>query len=263
MKKQLKTVKKKNTYSIKLIPFMVFLCIFSIENTQAQAKTISVNHFNKVIISPHIEVTFKQGATETVTIETASVTDDKINIEVHGNTLRIYLDGAKMVTKSEKVKNGKRKGKRAIYKGTKVTATVTYINLEELSLRGEEHFVFESLLAQEKLRLTIYGESQVYLNNVDLNTLQTTIYGESYLEIKKGSIANQKYKAYGESTINSIEIKNQNTKVTAYGSSSFRLHVLGNLKITSYGETVIAYTGNPNISRGIIIGDATIEKIRE
>ncbi|HHC79921.1 MAG TPA: DUF2807 domain-containing protein [Flavobacteriia bacterium] len=261
MKKQVTTIKKKKGYSIKRVALLLLLCIVPIKKIQAQDKTIAVNHFTKVVVSPHIQVTFKQGDTEKVTIETTSVADNKINIEVHNGTLRIYLDGAKMITKSEKVKKGKWKQKRAIYQGTKVTAIVTYVRLEELSLRGEETFICESLLNQEKFRLTIYGESQVYLNDVNLNTLQTTIYGESYLEIKKGSIVNQKYKAYGESTINSLEIKNLNTKVTAYGSSSFRLHVVENLKITSYGETVIAYTGNPEINKGIIIGDATIQKI--
>jgi hypothetical protein len=135
--------------------------------------------------------------------------------------------------------------------------------LEELSLRGEETFACKSPLIQEKFRLTIYGQSKVYLNEVQLEKLQATIYGESYLEIKAGTVTNQKFRAYGESKINGLEIKNKNTQISAYGSSSFRLKILDNLKITAFGESNIRYTGDPVIDMGIIIGDVTIQNIDE
>jgi len=241
--------------------FILGLMIFSGNNLQGQSKTIDVNHFDKVIVSPHIQVTFIQGDKETLTIENASVPADKINIEVNGKTLLIYLDGAKMVTKSEKIKGDGWKRKESIYKGTKVTATVTYTSLQELSLRGEETFVCVSPLIQEKFRLTIYGESKVYLNEVQLEKLQATIYGESFLEIKAGVVTNQKFRAYGESKIDGLEIKNKNTQISAYGSSSFRLKILDNLKITAFGESNITYIGGPVIDMGIIIGDVTIQNI--
>ncbi len=246
-----------------VVTFLILTVIFYYNNAQAQSKTIDVNHFDKVIVSPHIQVTFVQGDQEVVTIEKASVPLDKLNIEVNGKTLRIYLDGAKMVTKSEKIKGEGRKRKQSIYKGTIVTATVTYTNLEELSLRGEETFVCKSPLVQEKFRLAIYGESKVYLEEVQLEKLQATIYGESYLEIKAGAVTNQKFRAYGESKINGLEIKNKNTQISAYGSSSFRLKILDNLKITAFGESNIRYTGDPVIDMGIIIGDVTIQNIDE
>lgn len=260
-----------NKFQINTIPksrfiatiFIMVLVILISKNTHAQSKTIDVNHFDKVIVSPHIQVTFIQGDKETVTIENASVPADKINIEVKGKTLRIYLDGAKMVTKSEKIKGDGWKRKESIYKGTKVTATVTYTSLQELSLRGEETFVCASPLIQEKFRLAIYGESKVYLNEVQLEKLQATIYGESFLEIKAGVVTNQKFRAYGESKINGVEIKNKNTQISAYGSSSFRLKILKNLKITAFGESNITNTGDPVIDMGIIIGDVTIQNIDE
>lgn len=78
-----------------------------------------------------------EGNEESVKIENAKVSEDKINIEVDGKTLRLYLDGAKTVTKSEKGDIGKRKGKKSIYNGTMVTATITYNRRNALSIRGE------------------------------------------------------------------------------------------------------------------------------
>lgn len=222
---------------------------------------MDVQNFDKVIVSPHIQVTFRQGEKESVTIEHIAVPMKKFNVEVDNGTLWVYLEGAKIVTKSEKVDNDQWKGKRSIYQGTKVKAIVTYKNLTQLSLRGEETFICESPLQTEDFKLKIYGESRVFLNKVQFAKLQTAIYGESYLEIKEGSIEKQKFTAYGESVVNTLAVANRNTKITAYGESSFRVNVEKELKVTAYGEATIAYTGNADVNKGIIIGNATVQEI--
>lgn len=228
----------------------------------AQSKTIDVNHFDKIVVSPHIQAIFVQGDKEQIQIESSTVSDDKINVEVNGKTLRIYLDGAKEVTKSQKVyKNGHKRSK-SIYNGTVLTITITYKTLTELSLRGEEKFVCESPLKGNRFRLKIYGESQVYFNQVDLDELHTTIYGESFLEIREGNIDSQKFIAYGETKINTLGINNKNTKIVAYGEGSYRVNVSDRLKVTAYGEATIAYEGNPDIDKGLVIGEATIQRIQ-
>lgn len=226
-----------------------------------QLKKVAVERFDKVIVSPHIAVNFVEGASESVNVHSSTEAIEKLNIEVVGKTLHLYLDNAKMVTKREKIKNDKWKNKRSIYKGTVVTATVTYKKLKELSLRGEEKFVCESSITGHELRLKLYGESEVYLNDVTLDNLTTIIYGESYLELKKGSVGRQKITAYGESTINTLEVSTIETKITAYGEGSYRVAVSDRLKVTAYGEAIIAYEGSPEVDRGIIIGEAEIQKI--
>lgn len=226
-----------------------------------QLKSTSVKHFDKVIISPHIAVNFVESISESVTVHSSTEPLDKLNIEVVGKTLRLYLDDAKMVTKGEKIKNDNWKGKQSIYKGTVVTATITYKQLKELSLRGEEKFVCESALTGSEFKLKLYGESEVYLNEVNLDNLTTSIYGESYLEVKKGAVGKQKITAYGESTINTLEANSIETKITAYGEGSYRVAVSDRLKVTAYGEAIVAYAGSPEVDRGIIIGEAEIQKI--
>ncbi|NJB70232.1 ribosomal protein L31 [Saonia flava] len=261
MKNQRNIEKGRRLLKGKAIALLLFV-ILGVGRTLAQTKTFPVDVFNKVVVSPHIQVKFIEGERESVFIETSSVPMDKINVEVQGKTLNLYLDGAKVVTKSERVEDDKWKGKKSIYKGTIVTAIVTYKNLEELSLRGEETFVCESFLDVEKFRLKIYGESQVYLNKVNIQDLRATIYGESYLEIKEGTINEQKITAYGETTVNTADVNSQKTKIKAYGEGSYRVHVSENLKVTAYGEAIVAYEGNPTVNRGIIIGEATIQKIQ-
>ena len=241
----------------------LILAIATLNVASAQSETRTVKSFDKIIVSPHISVNFVQGDSESVEIETCSVDINELNIEVNGKTLRIYLDGAKEVTENEKYYKDGQKRTRSLYNGTIVTAIVTYKNIDELSLRGEEKFICKSPIIQDDFRLKIYGESQITINKVDLKTLRTTMYGESYIEIIEGNIEQQKITGYGEAKINTLGVSNKTTKITAYGEGSFRVNVSDELKVTAYGEATIAYTGNPALNKGIVIGEATIQKINE
>lgn len=238
------------------------LTFFVMVTVLVQAQTIPVDHFDKVIVSPHIEVTFIQGDKEAVTIEELQLPKEKLNIDLTGNTLHIYLEGAKTTTKHKKVYWDNYKRKEPIYRGTQVKATITYIKLDELSLRGEEKFVCESPIKGEKFKLKIYGEPEVYIHKVKLQNLLTTIYGDSRLEIKEGSIENQKITSYGESTINTLGVDNKTAKITCYGETDFKGNVSDRLKVTAFGEATISYKGNPNIDKGIVIGEATIQRVQ-
>lgn len=221
----------------------------------------NVNHFDKVIISPHIEVSFIQGNEESVTIENSTVDKKKINIEVNGKTLRIYLDGAKEITKNKRVYDNDYEGKRPIYNGTVVTATVTYKTMNDLSVRGEETQVCKSPLTGDRFSLKIYGESHVILTEVNLGELQATLYGESILDIKSGWIDHQKYTGYGESKINSLEVASNTTRITTYGESDFRVNTADEIKITAFGAAKLQYKGNAVVNKGLHFGEMQIAKI--
>ena len=253
--------KKDTTLKISQIVLVIFIMVLSIGKTMAQTKEFSVDPFDKVIVSPHIQVNFVKGDKESVYIEDISVPIEKLNIEESGKTLHIYLEGAKTTTKSEKVHEDNYDGKRSIYQGTIVQATITYKNLNDLSLRGEETFVCKSLLEGDKFQLKIYGESEVKLTDVKLNSLNTTIYGEAELKIRSGNIGKLKITSYGESEVTALDVQNEYVKITAYGEGEFRLNVSKELKVTAYGEAQIEYKGNPEVNKGIIIGETTIRKI--
>ena len=241
--------------------FFALACIFFISKNTIAQEVRPVEHFDKVIVSPHVKVTFTKGDTESVTIESCSVSTDKINIESNGKTLRVYLDGAKEVTKNEKGYEDGQKGKKPLYKGTVLVVAITYKTLEDLSVRGEETIVLKSKIDQEDFGLNIYGTSSIYFDEVVLQNMHTTIYGESYLELKSGSVTEQKFTAYGESRVNTLGIKNNITRATLYGESELNLNVSAELKITAFGEAKIRYTGDPVIKKGIAIGNVKIEKI--
>jgi len=241
--------------------FIATFALLGIQHTEAQNKTYEVSSFDEVIISPHIEVIFEKADTESVVIENIDVSMDKLTVEVKGNTLHIYLEDAKVYTKSEKVKYDDYKGKEAIYHGTVVSAKVYFTDLEEISLRGEETHKVKSALKGEELTLKIYGEAEVYLSEIEVEKFYTTMYGESYLEVKEGIAKRQRIISYGEGEINTIGVKNTSAKVTAYGEGKVKLNVSDELKITAYGDASIHYKGSPMVNRGLVLGEAKIHQI--
>lgn len=238
--------------------FLSILFLLSFNSLISQTKTFDVEDFKKVIVSPHIEVTFKQGNKESVIIESILETIGKFNAEVKNKTLELYLDGAKVTTKSEKEADNKRV---PLYKGTVVKVIVIYKDAESFSLRGEERFLFESPINTQKITLNIYGESQVYLNDVTLKELKVNIYGESFLKINKGEIIDQKITAYGASNVNLLDVTSKKTKITAYGDGSFQFNVSDELKVTSYGEPTVTYKGDAQVKHGLSFGEVSIVKM--
>ena len=172
----------------------------------AQSKTYDVKSFEEVIISPHIEVVFEKADTESVVIENINESYDKLNVEVKGKTLHIYLDDAKVYTKSKKVKTDDYKGQYAIYDGTVVSAKVYYTDLELVSLRGDETHKLTSKLTGDEFKINIYGEPKVYVSDMELDEFSAPLYGEGYLEVEQGRAQRQKIVSYGESEVNTLGV---------------------------------------------------------
>jgi len=222
----------------------------------------NVSHFEKVIISPHIQATLVESDEESVIIEESTESQDKINIEVNGNTLRIYLDDAKETTKHKTVlKNGIKK-QVPIYKGKALAITVNYKQLKTLSVRGEQDVICKSKLDSESFNLNIFGESRITLNEVNLKYLDADIFGASTLTIKKGTIENQKITAFGESISDLIGVNNQHTKIKAFGEAEFKINASNRIKFTAFGEAKLYYKGDASIHKGLNFGEVEISEIQ-
>src|SRR4030095_16180473 len=188
-------------YLIKQAIMQTFKAVLSalllLVSVSVTAQTKIVEPFSKVVVSPYIQVTFVQGDEESVTINDIKVDRDKLHVEVTNKTLRIYLEGAKDIPKSEKDYSNGYEETHPLYNNTSVVATVTYKTLEALSIRGEEEQLCKSAITSERFTLKIYGESEVTFNELNLQELEATIYGEGSLKIKSGSVKEQNYTCYG------------------------------------------------------------------
>jgi hypothetical protein len=224
-------------------------------------QTHSVGHFHKVIVSPYIQVTFVQGDEESVTINHSMIDNNKLHVELHGGTLRLYLDGAKNLPHDHwDGSDGDRTG-HPLYPNHAIVATVVYKKLNSLSLRGNETCVVQSPLLARKFRVREYGETALILTDVHFAKMHGTIYGECSVDIKAGVVNRQKFTCYGEGKINTTAITGQKAKVTTFGDAEFRVNVSDLIKITSFGDAKICYRGNPEIVKGIHFGGVDVQKL--
>ena len=249
-------------HCLKLI--IIVCAVFVIQNSRAQERTITLtNNFDKIIVSPHIEAIFIHGTKPSIEVQSMTVSVEKLQYEIINNTLQVYLEGAKTVTESEKIENNGWKQKIPIYKNTVAKVKITYTSVDKFSLRGEEKITFVSPLDQEKCTLRIYGESEVLIKEAKLDNLRVAIYGESNLIIESGEIAKQRITAYGSSKMRSLSVDSKEAKITAYGEGTYQFNVSDRLKVTSYGEANVLYKGNPDVKKGIVIGESTIRRVNE
>lgn len=244
----------------KLFLLTALVTLVSLKTVNAQ-EVVTVATFDRVIVSPHVQVTFTQGDKESVTIEKSTVSRDKINIESNGRTLRVYLEGAKEVTKNEKRNEDEEKRSKPLYQGTVLTVAISYKTMHDLSVRGAETIHLKSKIDQDRFDLVMYGEAQVDIDQINLKTMHTTSYGESSLNLKSGSIDEQRFTSYGESKIDALAIKNSTSVATLYGEAELKLNASDQIKVTSFGEAKVGYKGSPAIKRGINIGKVNIYKI--
>jgi hypothetical protein len=235
-------------------------------------EAIKVAHFEKLIVSPHIETTLTEGDDESVTVLSSTVSADRIHIESKNNVLRVYLEGAKEWTKNEKYsnkdedenegRNGSGTNKKPLYTGTVLKVAISYKTLQELSVRGDESLEFKSKIDQDEFTLTLYGTIQASLPAVELKKMHTTMYGTCNLDIKSGSITEQKFTTYGTSEANTLAISNKITRSTCYGESKLKVNVSDLLKVSAFGEAQVGYTGNPEVKKGIAIGSVKVYRIK-
>jgi len=239
----------------------VLSAVLLLVSVSVTAQTKTVDHFSKVIVSPYIQVTFVQGDEESVTINDIKVDRDKLHVEVTNKTLRIYLEGAKDIPKNEKDYSDDYEETHPLYNNTSVVATVTYKTLDALSIRGEEEQLCKSAITNDRFTLKIYGESEVTFNEFNLQELQATIYGEGSLKIKSGSVKEQNYTCYGEGRINSLAITGNTSHITAYGDADLKINVSDRIKITAFGDTQVHYKGDPEVVKGLHIGDILVDRM--
>lgn len=249
-------------FKMKKLIFCFFLFLMCVSSSSfAQTKEYPVDSFDKVIVSPYIQVIFKKGEKASVVLENIKVPREKLFVEVSNNTLHLYLEGAKTIPKNEKVKQGNIKTKVPLYNNSTAKMTVTYQDLKALSLRGEEKFLFEDPLSAVEFKLSLYGEIELAIPKVTFDRLDMDLYGENELEIKTGKINDNKITSYGENEIEMIGVESEQANITSYGDAEITLFVNKEIKLTAYGETQLDYKGQPLIKKGIVIGETTVNQI--
>lgn len=228
--------------------------------TQAQTPQ-TLPSFDKVIISPHVSVVLVAGEREGLRLQYQHIAPEKVNYSVRHKTLRIYLDGARITVKHRKGQDGDHEYKTPIYdKSVKVIAYVTYRQLKNLQIRGEEDLTCRSELSSDTFRLRVYGQATVTLVALKTNAFNATLYGENNVTIQSGRADKQRYRIYGENRLDTGNLTGSTVSAHAYGDSQLRVYASDRIGVTAFGESDIRYAGGASLRKGLVIGEVTIRR---
>ncbi|MFM7851515.1 MAG: head GIN domain-containing protein [Flammeovirgaceae bacterium] len=230
----------------------------------AQEFTRNLPGFDKIVVSPKINVVLTKGDKESVRIVYARVEKEKIHASVAGQTLQLYLEGARILDKREyhsiDEDDYHYKGKVSVYQNASVTAYVTYKELHKLQVRGEEEITCNSAIVGDDFVLKAYGESQITLDSVHVDEFKLALYGRNNVKVKAGVAKKQTYRLYGENKIDNSALKSEDVTTSIYGEGRLKLFASNQVYITAFGEPMIEVLGSPDIRRGLLIGKANITR---
>ena len=236
---------------------IVILTVFSAIATLVSAQEITrdLDTFSKIIASPRVNLILTKGEKESIKVVYDDVDASKINVEVKGKTLRIFLDDAKHIEKQ--VRHGYHQT-RGIYEGVSVTAYVTYKQLQKLEIRGNQELTCNDALDAHRFVLRAYGENDITLASLDTEYFKASLYGENKLKVRKGTAVEQKYRLFGENKIDTRELKSSFAVANIYGEGNVRINTTDEVVVNAFGEPRIEVGGGAYVNRRLVFGRASI-----
>jgi hypothetical protein len=236
--------------------FFTILCLPLLASGQHIEK--SVKPFTRVVASPRVNVVLSKGAKESVRLVYSNLTEDLINIIVTGKTLRIYLDNARKYEKQSA--HSDRGDRKSLYEEARVTAYVTYKELDMLEIRGSQQLYCEDPIESDAFTLRAYGENDIHISFLKTPFFKAKLYGENDLQIRKGRTLEQKYVSYGENRVDTKGMRSDYIITSIFGEGSLKLNSAEEVRIDAFGEPEIHVDGGAQINRRLVIGKANIQQ---
>jgi hypothetical protein len=238
-----------------LLAAAMFICLFA----SAQEIRKSVKSFDRIIASPRINVILAKGDRESVRLVYSNVAENKINIDVTGKTLRIYLDDARKIEKPATTA-GVSRAKTSMYEGASVTAYISFRELNGLEIRGNQELSCNDPIESEAFTLRAYGENEIRLSSLKTDLFKAKLYGENDLRIREGRTLEQKYISYGGNKVDAEGVRSDYIITSMFGEGSLKINSAEEVRIDAFGEPHIHVDGGADINRRLVIGDADIHE---
>lgn len=241
-----------------LLTLLAAILTFSVGHSQDMQQKLQ--SFNKIVVSPKIDLVLIPGETESIRIEYSGVDAGDIIIDQSGRRVHVYLDHAKIYDIGERRRERDMFDRRERYRFAKVTAYVTFKDLKLIEARGEGDVVCDGSIVSNKLKIRAYGNMNVRLAHLDAAKVKARLYGENTMRILDGEAGHLSYKLFGENNIDSRGLTSVTASTTIYGDCRVSLYSSEEVRLTSFGDPKLFVSGSPYISKGIVLGHANIRR---
>lgn len=226
----------------------------------AQSFEKKVASFDRITVSPRINLVLTQGDEESVKISYNNIAEHKINVVVKNHRLRVYLDHAKFIEKRRRYRTDEGVTKESIYKDVLVTAYITYKQLKKLSIRGEQEVDVQGKIEGKKFKLNAYGESNIDLASIKVDKLKVAMYGDHTLKVREGYAGFQKFKLFGDNKIDTQALQSDEVASTTYGESKLKFNAEDNIRVITVGESKVYVKGKADIDQ-FSLGEVSVKKM--
>jgi len=215
-----------------------------------KAETKAITGFSKIDVTEDFLVYLRCADTEEVIIEANENLHDLINVEQHGETLKIFTDPYSYSYDSRKGKKGSAKEKLVAY----ITAKqITGITAEEdviIELKGK--------LIGEELTIDL-NEDSALDGELEVKNLIVNLNEDSILDIE-GSAQTMKAKADEDSIIKSFDFVVGNLELDLNEDSQAKLTVNGDIDLRAREDSFFYHKGPGTFTRKKLTGDSKVKK---
>lgn len=198
----------------------------------------TTSDYHGIGVGGSFDVVLVKGKEGTITIEGEENIIPYVETEVYGNTLKIKYQ------KNTNIRTTKR-----------LTVTVTYQDINAISLGGSGNVSCKGTLNTDELKTSLGGSGNISLS-VNANEVIANIGGSGNIKLE-GTSTDLTCSIAGSGSIKAYALNTENLSATIAGSGSIRTTVHKKIKAKVVGSGSIYYKGNPtNIdSKSVGSGD--------
>ena len=198
----------------------------------------TTSDYDAIGVGGSFDVILVKGKEGNITIEGEENIIPYIETEVRGNTLKINYE------KNTNIRTTKR-----------LTVTVTYEDIDKVSLGGSGNIENEGTIKSSDLTVSLGGSGNITLN-IDADEVSSKIGGSGNIKLA-GNSNELSCSIAGSGSIKAYELSTDTLNATIAGSGSIKTTVKTKIKAKVVGSGSIYYKGNPKYvdSKSVGSGD--------
>jgi len=199
----------------------------------------TISDYDGIAVGGSFDVVLVKGKEGAISIEGEENIIPLIETEVNGNTLQIKYQ------KNTNISTTKR-----------LTITVTYNDLEKISIGGSGNIICEDVIKSNDLSISLGGSGNITLN-VDADELSVNIGGSGNVKLK-GNTDDLSCSIAGSGSIKAYDLKTDTLNASIAGSGSIKITVSTKIKAKVVGSGSIYYKGNPSTVDSKSVGSGEV-----
>jgi len=204
-------------------------------------KTRTISDFDALGVAGSFDIILVQG------------NDNKVTIKADENLMEYIVTDVKNGSLKIKSKKGYNLKSRKT-----ISITVTFDNLENVSLSGSGDITSDDVLKSTSLKLSLSGSGNISLP-VDTGELSSNISGSGNIKLNGNS---DKFSCAiaGSGNINAYDMKAGTTNAKIAGSGNVKVNAVNEIHAKIAGSGNVLYTGNPEVEKSNSAGSGSLKK---